>query len=86
MVVLPKFQGTNIARKIIQRVLDIASAYNVSIEAEARASTSYALIMNKRIQRWIESNGFTLTKNEKLPKHLGGEDFYFVRFENIKTE
>jgi GNAT superfamily N-acetyltransferase len=86
MVVLPKFQGSNIARKMMQRALDVASAYNVSIEAEARASTSYALLMNKRIQRWIESNGFTLTKNEKLPEYLGGEDFYFVRFENNKTE
>lgn len=85
MVVLPKFQGSNITRKIMQRALDIASAYNVSIEAEARASTSYALLMNKRIQRWIESNGFTLTKNEKLSKYLGREDFYFVRFENIKS-
>ncbi len=86
MVVLPKFQGSNIARKMMQRALDVASAYNVSIEAEARASTSYALLMNKRIQRWIESNGFTLTKNEKIPEYLGGEDFYFVRFENNKTE
>ncbi len=86
MVVLPKFQGSNVARKMMQRVLDIASAYNVSIEAETRASTSYALLMNKRIQRWIKSNGFTLTKNEKMPEYLGGEDFYFVRFENIKTE
>ncbi len=86
MVVLPKFQGTNIARKMMQRALDVASAYNISIEAEARASTSYALLMNKRIQKWIESNGFTLTKNEKLPKYLGDEDFYFVRFENNKTE
>ena len=86
MVVLPKFQGSNIARKMMQRTLDVASAYNVSIEAEARANTSYALLMNKRIQRWIESNGFTLTKNEKLPEYLGNEDFYFVRFENNKTD
>jgi ribosomal protein S18 acetylase RimI-like enzyme len=82
MVVLPKFRGSPIARKMMERVLDVASAYGVPIEAEARASTSYALLMNERIRRWFESKGFHLTKNEKLPEYLGGEDFYFVRFEN----
>jgi len=82
MVVLPKFRGSPIARKMMERILDVASAYGVPIEAEARASTSYALLMNARIRKWFESKGFFLTKNEKLPQYLGGEDFYFVRFEN----
>lgn len=82
MVVLPKFRGSPIARKMMERALDVASAYGVPIEAEARASTSYALLMNARIRKWFESKGFFLTKNEKLPQYLGGEDFYFVRFEN----
>ncbi|MEK6947353.1 MAG: GNAT family N-acetyltransferase [Nanoarchaeota archaeon] len=82
MVVLPKFRGSPIARKMMERVLDVASAYGVPIEAEARASTSYALLMNERIRKWFESKGFYLTKNEKLPAYLNGEDFYFVRFEN----
>lgn len=86
MVVLPKFQGTGLAKKMMQRVLDVATAYNVSIEAEARASTSYALLMNERVRAWLESNGFYLTKNEKLPEYLGDEDFYFVRFENRRNE
>ncbi|HMP18851.1 MAG TPA: GNAT family N-acetyltransferase [Candidatus Paceibacterota bacterium] len=82
MVVMPKFRGSPIARKMMERVLDVASAYGVPIEAEARASTSYALLMNTRIRKWFESKGFHLTKNEKLPAYLDGEDFYFVRFEN----
>lgn len=82
MVVLPKFRGSSLARKMMERVLDVASAYGVAIEAEARASTSYPLLMNERIRRWFESKGFHLTANEKLPEYLGGEDFYFVRFEN----
>ncbi|MGK2848917.1 MAG: GNAT family N-acetyltransferase [Minisyncoccota bacterium] len=82
MVVMPKFRGSPIARKMMERVLDIASAYGVPIEAEARASTSYALLMNERIRKWFGSKGFHLTKNEKLPAYLGDEDFYFVRFEN----
>jgi ribosomal protein S18 acetylase RimI-like enzyme len=85
MVVLPKFRGSPIVRKIMERVLDIASAYGVPIEAEARASTSYALLMNAHIQKWFKSKGFSLTKNEKLPEYLGGEDFYFVRFENLQN-
>lgn len=86
MVILPKFQGTGLAKKMMQRVLDVATAYNVSIEAEARASTSYTLLMNERVRTWLESNGFHLTKNEKLPEYLGDEDFYFVRFENRQGE
>lgn len=82
MVVLPKFRGSSLARKMMERVLDVASAYGVAIEAETRASTSYPLLMNERIRKWFESKGFYLTTNEKLPKYLGGEDFYFVRFEN----
>lgn len=82
MVVLPKFRGSPLARKMMERVLDVATAYKVPIEAEARASTSYPLLMNKRIRSWFESKGFYLTRNEKLPAYLGGEDFYSVRFEN----
>ncbi len=82
MVVLPKFRGSPLARKMMERVLDVATAYKVPIEAEARASTSYPLLMNKRIRSWFESKGFYLTKNEKLPAYLNGEDFYSVRFEN----
>ncbi|MBP9748100.1 MAG: GNAT family N-acetyltransferase [Candidatus Pacebacteria bacterium] len=82
MVVLPKFRGSAIARKMMERVLDVASAYGVPIEAEARASTSYALLMNARVRKWFESKGFYLTKNEKLPAYLNGEDFYSLRFEN----
>jgi len=82
MAVLPKFRGSPIVRKMMERVLDVASAYNVPIEAEARASTSYALLMNERIRKWFRGKGFELTTNEKLPQYLGGEDFYFVRFEN----
>lgn len=82
MAILPKFRGTPLAGKMINRVLDFAQAYGVSIEAEARANTSYTLLMNERVRRWFESKGFYLTRNEKLPEYLGGEDFYFVRFEN----
>jgi GNAT superfamily N-acetyltransferase len=82
MVVLPKFRGSPLARKMMERVLDVASSYGVAIEAEARASTSYPLLMNERIRKWFESKGFYLSANEKLSGYLNGEDFYFVRFEN----
>lgn len=81
MAILPRFQGKGLARKMMERVLDIATAYKIPIEAEARASTSYAMLMNKRVRRWFEGRGFVLTHNEKKDKYLGGEDFYFVRFE-----
>jgi GNAT superfamily N-acetyltransferase len=82
MAILPSFQGKGLARKMIDHVLDIATAYNMPIEAEARASTSYAMLMNERVRHLFESRGFVLTHNEKKEKYLGGEDFYFVRFEN----
>ncbi len=82
MAILPEFQGKGLARQMMERVLDVATAYNVAIEAEARASTSYAMLMNDSVRSWFESRGFYLTKNEKKPKYMDGEDFYFVRFEN----
>lgn len=83
IAVLPKFRGADITRKMMERVMDGATAYGVAIEADARASTSYALLMNPRIRRWFESKGFYLTRNEKDPSSsMNGEDFYFVRFEN----
>ncbi len=87
MAVLPKFQDGKIARKIMERMLDIAVAYDVpAIEFEARESTSYRLLSNCRILKWIESKGFKLSYNEKLPEYIGGEDFYFVRLERIGLE
>lgn len=82
LAVLPKFRGTGVAMKIMERAIDIATAYNVSIEAEARASTSYAMLMNTRVREWIKGKGFEVTRSEKLEGYLGGEDFYFVRLEN----
>jgi len=85
MVVLPKFQGGKVARKMMERMLDTAKAYNVpAIEFEARESTSYRLITNPRIAKWIESKGFKLAYNEPLPEYLGGEDFYYVRLERTE--
>lgn len=81
MAVLPKFRGTPIIKRIMERVVDIASSYDVAIEAEARASTSYAFLMNRRIQKWLEGKGYKLTRNEKLEKYLGDEDFYAIRLE-----
>jgi GNAT superfamily N-acetyltransferase len=86
MAVLPKFRGFTIAAKMMERVLDVASAYGVSIEAEARAGTTYALLMNRRVREWIKSKGFEMTRSEKLEGYLGGEDFYFVRLENRRGQ
>jgi ribosomal protein S18 acetylase RimI-like enzyme len=86
MVVLPKFQGGIVARKMMERMLDTAKAYDVpAIEFEARESTSYRLITNPRIAKWIENKGYKLTYNEPLPDYLGGENFYYVRLENINN-
>ncbi len=82
MAIKQQFQGKGLARKMMERVLDIAEAYQVPIEAEARASTSYAMLMNERVRRWFESRGFFLTHNKKMEKYLGDEDFYMVRFEH----
>ena len=84
MVVLPKFQGGIVARKMMERLLDTAKAYDVpAIEFEAREGTSYRLITNPRIAKWVESKGYELAYDELLPEYLGGEDFYFVRLERI---
>lgn len=85
MAILPKFRGFSLVRKMMERMLDVASAYGIAIEAEARANTSYSLLMNERTRRWFKSKGFYLTANKKLPKYLGGEDFYFVRFDNERN-
>lgn len=86
MAILPKYQGKGLAKKMMERVVEVATAYNVSIEAEARANTSYAILMNERTRKWLESKGFHLTKNDKMPEYLNGEDFYFVRFENQQNQ
>lgn len=87
MVVLPKFQGGIVARKMMERMLDVSNAYDVpAIEFEARESTSYRLVTNPRIAKWIEGKGYKLTYNELLPEYLNGEDFYYVRLDKIKVQ
>ena len=81
MAIHPKFQGKGLAKKMMERVLDIASSYNMPIEAEARASTSYAMIMNEGVRQWFGSRGFTLSSSERMDKYMGDEDFYYVRFD-----
>lgn len=87
MAVLPKFQGTTVARKMMERMLDTAKAYNVpAIEFEARESTSYRLITNPRIQKWMELKGYKLSYNELLPAYINGEDFYYVRLDKVQNQ
>lgn len=82
MAILPEYRGSMVFKRMLDRMFDVATSYGVSIEAEARASTSYAILMNERVRRMFERKGFFLVHNEKLPQYLGGEDFYLVRFEN----
>ncbi|MFA6537325.1 MAG: GNAT family N-acetyltransferase [Patescibacteria group bacterium] len=84
MAILPKFQGKKIAKKMMEQIFSVAVAYDLPIEAEARESTSYAMLMNERNQKWMTEKGFVMTHNEKLEKYLGGENFYLVRFEKKK--
>jgi GNAT superfamily N-acetyltransferase len=84
MVVLPEFQGTNVAYKMMERIFEVANSYDYNIEAEARESTSYALLNNDRVRRWIEKKGFKVIVCKKLENYLGNENFYLVRFEKIK--
>lgn len=84
MYVLPKFRGMKVARKMMDRLIEGAAAYEVPLEMEARASTSYPLLTNGRVRDMLERKGFYLTINEKLPQYLGGEDFYFLRFDYRK--
>lgn len=87
MVVLPKFQGGTAARKMMERLLDTAKAYDVpAIEFEARESTSYRLITNPRIAKWMESKGYKLAYDEPMPEYLGGENFYYVRLEKVPEQ
>ncbi len=88
MVIMSKFQNGKISREMLKKVFDIAKAYKESegiegIEFEARESTSYALLNNPRVQRWIKKQGFKTTNNELLPKYLGGEDYYYVRLDFV---
>lgn len=81
MAILPEFQGKGMANKMMEHILDAAANYRVSIEAEARASTSYAMLMNERVKQWMASKGFIMSHVQKKPAYMGGEDFYFVRLE-----
>jgi GNAT superfamily N-acetyltransferase len=84
MVVLPEFKGTNVIYKMMERVFEVANSYDYNIEAEARESTSFALINNDRVRRWIESKGFKVVVCKTLEKYIGNENFYLIRFEKIK--
>jgi len=57
-----------------------------AIEFEARESTSYRLITNPRIAKWMESKGYKLAYDEPMPEYLGGENFYYVRLEKVPEQ
>ena len=76
MVVLPKFRGTSVIKRMMERVVDIASANDAPIETEAKSDDSYALLMSKRVRDWFESKGYYLAENKKLKKGS-----HFLRFD-----
>jgi len=85
IAVLPKFRSSaEVLNKMLERMLDVVSSYGLSIEFEARESTTYRLVTNKRMERWLQSKGFYLNREriKKYPRYLGNEDFYFIRLEN----
>ena len=81
MAVLPQFRGGKVMFQMWERILETAKTYDLPIEAEARSNTTYALLENKRVQKWLEKRGFTRTQTKQLPNYLGDEDFYLVRLE-----
>ncbi len=86
MVVLPKFQKTGLAKKAMEHIIDVAKAYQISFEAEARETTSYKILMKESVREWLKSQGFHLRENRTLPEYLGNENFHFVLFENRRDE
>lgn len=84
MAVLPKYRSGKVMFKMWERILESAANYQLPIEAEARGSTTYALLENARVHRWLAKHGFSKTNSKQLKGYLGGEDFYLVRLE--KTE
>ena len=84
MAVLPKYRSGKVMFKMWERILESAANYQLPIEAEARGSTTYALLENARVNRWLAKHGFSKTNSKQLKGYLGGEDFYLVRLE--KTE
>jgi len=95
IAILPQFRGSEAGRELISTVLDMVKAYKQeadnfsdasvrfkgAIEMEARESTSYRLLTNPRAKRWFETKGYYLVTEKKLSEYLGGEDFYFLRYE-----
>ena len=83
--VVPKFQNSRVARKMMDRMFENARVYDVpAIEMHCRESTSYRLLTNPRVKKWMESKGYKLAYNEQVPSYdLGGENFYFIRLEKI---
>ncbi|MDR2063676.1 MAG: GNAT family N-acetyltransferase [Candidatus Nomurabacteria bacterium] len=86
IAVLPKYRGGALAMKMMERVFEVAGSYGMAIEAEARESTTYALLKNPRIQKWIKTKGFELVEDRLLPDYLGGEDYHMIRLENIRAQ
>lgn len=86
IAVLPGQNRFKISMEMMKYLLNFAQNKDVAIEAKARASTSYALLINPIIKTWIEKCGFRLIVGDKITNHLGSEPFYFVRLEPIVQE
>lgn len=98
MAVLPQFRGTEIARELLDKVLEMVKDYKEqsqnqaespanfqgAIEMEARAGTSYKLLMNPRVQLWLRQRGYEITHTREMPQYLGNEDYHYVRLEEVK--
>jgi GNAT superfamily N-acetyltransferase len=86
--VMPKFQNSTIARKMMERILENANIYNVpAIEMHCREGTSYRTMIHPRVQKWIEGKGYKIAYNEPVPEYtMGGENFYFLRLEKIQNQ
>lgn len=84
VAVLPEFRTTACSEHMFNRILDGAAMNKLSLEMEARDSTSYRVLTSKPMRRRLERRGFFLTVDRLLPEYMDNEDFHFLRFEYRK--
>jgi hypothetical protein len=64
-------------------ILGMAGRVGAPVEASAREGAPIDLIRNQRSSKWLSLLGWHVVFEKRLPKYMGGEDFFFIRIEPL---
>lgn len=80
---VPQYRNLSLIKDMLEFILKAGKAGNLRFEANARDETTFSLLQNSRIQQFLATRGYSVTRSES--KDIKDEPFHLITLEPINN-